>query len=77
MKDEKDKFKELQRKNQELEAALEKARLQAFMYECLLESVEAHYQIDLKKALGPKVPDLGSSMLDKTDQNVRSSGQDK
>jgi transposase-like protein len=55
MKDEKDKFKELQHKNQELESALAQAHLRLLMYECLVESVEAHYQIDVKKTFGSTV----------------------
>ncbi len=52
MKDEKDKLKELQRKNQELESALAKAHLKLLVYESLVESVEAHYHIDVKKTFG-------------------------
>ncbi len=52
MKDEKDKLKELQRKNQELESALAQAHLKLLVYESLLESVEAHYQVDVKKTFG-------------------------
>lgn len=52
MKDEKDKLKELQRKNQELESALAKAHLKLLVYESLIESVEAHYQVDVKKTFG-------------------------
>ncbi len=61
MKDEKDKFKELQRKNQELESALAQAHLRLLMYECLMESVEAHYQIDVKKTFGSTVSNARSS----------------
>ncbi len=52
MKDEKDKLKELQRKNQELESALAQAHLKLLVYESLLESVEAHYQVNVKKTFG-------------------------
>jgi len=52
MKDEKDKRKELQRKNQELESALAQAHLKLLVHESLLESVEAHYHIDVKKTFG-------------------------
>jgi len=52
MKDEKDNLKELTHKNQQLESALAHAHLQMLMYESLLESVEAHYQIDVKKTFG-------------------------
>lgn len=52
MKDEKDKLKELTQKNQKLESALADAHLRLLVYESLLESVEAHYQIDVKKTFG-------------------------
>ena len=52
MKDERDQLKELQRQKQKLESALAQAHLQLLMYECLVESVEAHYQIDVKKTFG-------------------------
>ena len=51
MKDEKDKLKELVQKNQQLESALAQAHLKLLMHEALLESVEAHYQVDAKKLL--------------------------
>jgi transposase-like protein len=52
MKDEKDKLKELQQKNQQLESALAQTQLKLLMSEALLKSVEAHYQIDVKKTFG-------------------------
>ena len=52
MKDEKDKLKELQQKNQQLESALAQTQIKLLMYEALIESVEAHYQIDVKKTFG-------------------------
>lgn len=52
MKDEKDKLKELQRKNHQLESALAQTQLKLLMAEAMIESVEAHYQIDVKKTFG-------------------------
>lgn len=52
MKDEKDKLKELQQRNQQLESALAQTQLKLLMSEALLESVEAHYKIDVKKTFG-------------------------
>ena len=52
MKDEKDKLKELQHKNQQLESALAQTQLKLLVSEALLESVEAHYKIDVKKTFG-------------------------
>jgi len=52
MKDEKDKLKELQQKNQQLESALAQTQLKLLVSEALLESVEAHYKIDVKKTFG-------------------------
>jgi transposase-like protein len=52
MKDEKDKLKELQQQNQQLESALAQTQLKLLMAEALLESVEAHYKIDVKKTFG-------------------------
>src|SRR5574342_58421 len=52
MKDEKDKLKELQQKNQQLESALAQTQLRLLMAEAMIESVEAHYQIDVKKTFG-------------------------
>lgn len=52
MKNEKDKLKELQQKNHQLESALAQTQLKLLMSEALLESVEAHYKIDVKKTFG-------------------------
>lgn len=52
MKDEKNKFKELRQKNQQLESALAQTQLKLLLAEAMLESVEAHYQIDVKKTFG-------------------------
>ena len=52
MKDEKDKLKELQQKIQQLESALAQTQLKLLMSEAMIESVEAHYQIDVKKTFG-------------------------
>lgn len=52
MKDEKNKFKELRQKNQQLESALAQTQLKLLVAEAMLESVEAHYQIDVKKTFG-------------------------
>jgi len=61
MKDEKDKLKDLQHQNQKLESALAQAHLRLLMYECLVESVEAHYQIDVKKTFGSSASSTRSS----------------
>lgn len=52
MKDEKDKIKELTRQRQELESALAQAHLKIICLESMLESVEEHYSIDVKKNFG-------------------------
>jgi len=61
MKDEKNKIKELKRQKQELESALAKAHLKILSMESLLESVEEHYNIDVKKNFGTKVSAKSSS----------------
>ncbi len=61
MKDEKDKLKELTQKNRELESALAQAHLKLLMHESLLASVEAHYQVDLKKTFGSTASNVRSS----------------
>lgn len=38
----------------ELEAALAQAHLKNLALEALLECVEAHYQVDVKRTFGPK-----------------------
>ena len=52
MKDEKDKVKELQRQKQELESALAQAHLKNLTLEALIECVEEHYDVDVKKNFG-------------------------
>lgn len=54
MKDEKDKVKELERKNRELESALAQSHLKNIALESLVESLEELYGIDAKKKLGTK-----------------------
>lgn len=66
MKDEKDKLKELTQKLQQLETALAQAHLKLVMHEALLESVEAHYQIDVKKTFGSTVSNAHSSRARRT-----------
>lgn len=55
MKDEKDKIKELERQKRELESALAHAHLKNVALESLIESVEEHYKVDLKKTFGSSV----------------------
>jgi transposase len=55
MKDEKDKVKELQRQKRELESALAQAHLKNLALESLIECVEEHYQVDVKKNFGTQV----------------------
>ena len=52
MKDEKDKIKELERQKQQLESALAQAHLKNLCLESLIECVEEHYQVDVKKIFG-------------------------
>ena len=52
MKDEHDKIKQLERHQQQLESALAQAHLKIICLESLLESVEDHYRIDVKKNFG-------------------------
>lgn len=54
MRDEQDKIKELKRQKQELESALAQAHLQNLCLEALLECVEEHYRVDVKKTFGQK-----------------------
>jgi transposase-like protein len=54
MKDEKDKLKELERKNRELESALAQAHLKNIALESMVESIEELYDIDVKKKFGTK-----------------------
>jgi transposase-like protein len=66
MKDEKDKLKELTQKNQQLESALAQAHLKLLMHESLLESVEAHYHVDLKKTFGSTASSVRNSPSKRT-----------
>jgi transposase-like protein len=61
MKDEKDKTKELERQKNELESALAQAHLKTLSLEALIESVEEHYKIDVKKNFGGRAFKKSSS----------------
>ncbi|MFQ5753574.1 MAG: transposase [bacterium] len=52
MKDEKDKIKELERQKRELESALAHEHLKNLCLESLIECVEEHYKVDVKKTFG-------------------------
>lgn len=54
MKDEKDKIKELECQKKELESALAQEHLKNLCLEALLDTVEKHYNIDVKKNFGQK-----------------------
>lgn len=54
MKDEKDKLKELEQRNQELESALAQAHLKMLRLESTIEAANEYYQVDLKKNLNMK-----------------------
>jgi transposase len=54
MKEEKDKTRELERQKRELESALAQAHLKNICLESLIECVEEHYKIDVKKNFGGK-----------------------
>jgi transposase-like protein len=56
MKGEKDRIKELERQKRELESALAQEHLKNICLESLIECVEEHYQIDVKKNFGDKLP---------------------
>jgi transposase len=56
MKGEKDRIKELERQKRELESALAQAHLKNICLEALIESVEEHYGVDVKKNFGDKQP---------------------
>lgn len=56
MKDERDKLKELERQKHELESALAQAHLKILCLESLVECVEQHYHIDVKKTFGQTAP---------------------
>ena len=55
MKDEKDKIKELERQKQQLESALAQAHLKIICLESVIECVDEHYSIDVKKNFGTQV----------------------
>lgn len=61
MRDEKDKIKELERQKRKLESALAQAHLKNLCLESLLECVEEHYQVDVKKTFGQKASKESSS----------------
>lgn len=54
MPDEIDKLKKLEEEKQQLEHALAQAHLKLLVSESLLECVEEHYHIDVKKTFGTK-----------------------
>ena len=51
MKDEKDKYKELQKEKKALESALAQSQLKIIALESLLEAAEEEYGVNLKKTL--------------------------
>lgn len=55
MKHEKDKIKQLERQKQQLESALAQAHLKNICLESMIECVEEHYHIDVKKNFGTQV----------------------
>ncbi len=61
MRDEKDKIKELERQKQELESALAQAHLKNLCLEALLECIEEHYDVDVKKTFGQRASERSSS----------------
>jgi transposase len=65
MKDEKDRIKELEREKQRLESALAQEHLRNICLESLIECVEEHYKIDVKKNFGEKVSPKQFSALKK------------
>jgi transposase-like protein len=54
MKDEKDKLKELEKQKKQLESALAQEHLKNICLEALIDSIEEHYGIDVKKNFGDK-----------------------
>jgi transposase-like protein len=54
MKDERDKLRELEKQKKELESALAQEHLRNLSLEALIESIEEHYGIDVKKNFGGK-----------------------
>lgn len=61
MKDEKDKIKELERQKRELESALAQSHLKNLCLEALIECVEEHYAVDVKKNFGHEASKKSSS----------------
>lgn len=61
MKDEKDRIKELEGKQRELESALAQSHLKNLSLEALIECVEERYNIDVKKTFGQKASKKSSS----------------
>jgi transposase len=55
MKNEQDKLKQLEQKIQQLESALAQAHLKNICLESMIECVEEHYHIDVKKNFGTQV----------------------
>ena len=61
MRDEKDKIKELERQKRELESALAQSHLKSLCLESLIECIEEHYKVDVKKTFGQKAQKERSS----------------
>ena len=55
MKDEKDKLKELEQQKLQLESALAQAHLKIICLESVIDCVDEHYSIDVKKNFGTQV----------------------
>ncbi len=66
MKDEKDKIKELERQKQQLESALAQSHLKNLCLEALIECVEEHYEVDVKKTFGQSAQKKSSSKSKKS-----------
>jgi transposase-like protein len=54
MKDEKNRIKELEREKRQLESALAQEHIKNITLEALIDCVEEHFQIDVKKNFGNK-----------------------
>jgi transposase len=67
MKDEKDKLKELEKQKKDLESALAQEHLKNICLEALIESIEEHYGIDVKKNFGGQAPKKHASKLKNRD----------
>jgi hypothetical protein len=61
MKNEEGDVKELRRQKRELEKALVDAKLKTIALESLIECVEEHYNIDVKKNFGQQVSKRASA----------------